>query len=102
MVGEETDLLPGRMPEDGIWEESSGVPAFGFLRVILLGRPAQWAVNIIAWLPNAVLTPTGRVVCALVALVHSHSNGLNAEGMCRFVMEGDSDGVPHLCRNDGT
>ena len=102
MVGEEIDLLPGRVPEDGIREESSEVPAFGFFRVIFLGWPAQGVVNIIARLPSVVLTSTRRVVCALISLINSHSNGFNTEGMCCFVMEGDSDGVSHLCRNDGT
>jgi hypothetical protein len=44
----------------------------------------------------------GRIVRALVVLADSHPRGLNAEGVLYLVMKGDSDGVSHLCIDEGT
>lgn len=61
----------------------------------------------VVWLQNVVLTFTQGVVmwgvvCALIVLTDPHSNWLNTERICSFVMESDSDGISHLCPNDRT
>jgi hypothetical protein len=61
-------------------------------------------------LPTALTSPLtsvrgaamGRIVRALVVLADSHPRGLNAEGVLYLVMKGDSDGVSHLCIDEGT
>lgn len=92
-------LLP-----DGIWAIFSEV-----LSSVLMGQfsRGEWVVKWGQLLESAVLTSIlgvvmGGVIHALIVLIDSYPNWLNTEGVCSFVMEGDSDGVSHLCPNDRT
>lgn len=52
---------------------------------IFLGWLAQWVINIIAWLPNVVLTSSRWIVCALIVLIDSHSMGSILRGWAAVV-----------------
>lgn len=92
-------LLPG-----DIWAIFSEV-----LFSVLMGQfsRGEWVVKWGQLLESAELTSIlgvvmGGVIRALIVLIDSHPNWLNTEGVCSSVMEGDSDGVSHLCPNDRT